>query len=34
MFGENSTRKEKLIRFVIYVIVGFAAAFLYKYMRR
>lgn len=34
MFGDNSTWKGRIIRFVIYVVIGFLCAFLYKYLRK
>lgn len=34
MFSENESWKGRLIRFLIYAVVGFAAAFLYKYLKR
>lgn len=34
MFGENTTWKGRLLRFVIYVVVGFLCAFLYNYLKK
>jgi hypothetical protein len=34
MFGDNTTWKARLLRFIIYVAVGFACAFLYKYFKK
>lgn len=33
MFSDESW-KSRLIRFLIYVVVGFACAFLYKYLKK
>jgi len=33
MFGDNTTWKGRLIRFMIYVVIGFLCAFLYKYLK-
>ena len=29
----NNSTKERIIRFIIYIIVGFLAAFLYRYFK-
>ncbi len=34
MFGDNSSWKSRLIRFVIFVIVGFLCAFLSNYLKK
>jgi|GEM_PF-1998174 len=34
MFGDNTTLKGRLLRFVVYVAVGFACAFLYRYLKK
>lgn len=34
MFGDNTTWKGRLLRFMIYVVVGFLCAFLYKYLKK
>jgi len=33
MFEENQNWKGRLLRFLLYVIVGFGAAFLYRYLK-
>ncbi len=33
MFEDNTTWKSRLFRFLIYVIVGFLCAFLYRYFK-
>jgi len=33
MFNENTNWKGRLIRFMIYVVIGFLCAFLYKYLK-
>lgn len=33
MSGVNTLWKGRLIRFVIYIVVGFLCAFLYKYLK-
>lgn len=33
MFEDNTTWKGRLVRFLIYMAVGFICAFLYKYIR-
>jgi len=33
MFGDKTTWKGRLIRFMIYVVIGFLCAFLYKYLK-
>lgn len=34
MFENNNTWKGRLLRFIIYVAVGFACAFLYRYLKK
>ena len=34
MFGDNTTWRGRFIRCVIYVVVGFLCAFLYKYLKK
>jgi hypothetical protein len=34
MFEENTTWKGRLLRFVIYALVGFGCAFLYNYLKK
>jgi len=34
MFGDNSSWKGRVLRFVIYVAVGFLCAFLYGYLKK
>jgi hypothetical protein len=34
MFGDSTNWKGRLLRFIIYVAVGFACAFLYRYIKK
>lgn len=34
MFGDNSPWKSRLLRFLLYVVIGFLCAFLYKYLKK
>lgn len=34
MFSDNKNRKGRLLRFLIYVVVGFFCAFLYSYIKK
>ena len=34
MFGDNTSWKGRLIRFIIYIVVGFLCAFLYGYLKK
>lgn len=33
MFDENQNWKSRLLRFLLYMVVGFGAAFLYRYLK-
>jgi len=34
MTGDNNNWKQRLIRFILFVIIGFLCAFLYRYFKR
>lgn len=34
LFGDNGTWKGRLLRFIIYALVGFGCAFLYNYLKK
>lgn len=34
MFGDSANWKSRLLRFVMYVAIGFSCAFLYRYLKK